>query len=98
LNEERLLLRGAVLVSAIISTQLSEKGVIPELTPHCLNVIKDGQHKILAIWIVIHTFTNVSKHTGEEFLNLHGYLRPFRTTNLKKLNPVMPILKASLYT
>ena len=63
LNEERLLVRGVVFVSAVISTQLSEEGNLPELTPHGLHVIENSQDNILAIWIIVNNFPQVCENT-----------------------------------
>jgi hypothetical protein len=87
LNKERLLLRGVVLVCAVIATQLNEEHGLPKLTSHCLNIIKDGHHRVLAIGIIVYTFPNVGEHTGEKLLSLDGYLITFTPTNLKKLDP-----------
>ena len=42
LYEKMLLLGGVIFVSAVISTQLNVEGILLELTPHGLDVVKDG--------------------------------------------------------
>jgi hypothetical protein len=91
LNEERLLVRGVVLVSAVISTQLNEEGNLPELTPHGLHVIEDSHNRIFAIGIVVNNFPKVCENTREELVSLHCYLRPCTRNIFKKLDVVLQV-------
>ena len=66
--------------------QLIEKCNLPQLTPHSLHVIKDSHERILAIWIVVYSFSKVCEDTGKKLLSLNCYLRPSTTNILNKLD------------
>jgi len=79
-----LLFRWVVLMSTIISTQFSEESNLPELTSHRLDVVKDGQNRILAIKIIINEFSQVRENTFEKLISFNCNLRPSTPKTFKK--------------